>query len=304
MFAKKPPVLYIPNQAAKPIVARTNELQTISNNLDKGNNVIIFGKYGTGKRLMLDSIKTERKILTIDDTSSIKKSLVYMLIFLYKNDSEKFAKLLFEDFDLDKMDTRLSRQSIPYLCDAIKQVTEPREYVLKIKQFDDVTKSALKVIDQLKDHFVILTTASEISITKEHFFGNFEKIEVKNLNRLQSFELIHKLSADINVDNYEVYRDHIWNQTDGNPRAITDMVQRYRREPVLVTSIIRSITHLGSLRELDHSFALVFLIAGLAVMRYMTSELDNPGLSTIGGAAMIILIMNRAFVARTKRILI
>ena len=304
LFAKRPPIVHIPNQAQKPIVGRSNELALISDHLNKGINTIIFGKYGTGKRLMLESIKTDKKVLTFDDTSGIKKSLIYLLLYLYQNDKEAVAKLLFGDFKLDKLETHLSRQTIPYLCDCIKSAVQPKEYILKIKQFDDVTRSSLKVIDQLKDTFVILTCATEISITKAPFFGNFEKIEIKNLNRLQTFDLIHRLSADLTVENYEVYRDHIWNQTDGNPRAITDMIERYKREPYLVTETIRSVTHSGAIREIDCSYALVILIASLAVMRYMTSELDNPGLRTIGGMAMILLLLTRAFVSRTKRSII
>jgi len=301
LFVKRPPVVYIPNQNKLPIIGRSNELQTITDHLDKGNNVIIFGQYGTGKRLLVDSVKSKRKILTFDDSSGIKKSLVYMLLYLYKNDKEQVANLMFKDFDLDRTETRLSRQSISYLCDSFKSITEPREYILKIRQFDDVTKSSLKVIDNLRDHFVILTTATEISITKERFFGNFEKIEIKNLNRLQAFELIHKLSCEIQVENYEVYRNHIWDQTDGNPRAIYDMIERYKREPFLFTENIRAVTHSGVIREIDCSYALVLLIASLAIMRYMTGELDNPALRLIGGVAMVTLILTRAFVSRTKR---
>ena len=302
LFAKQPPTVYVPSQNITPVVGRNSELQHISGLLEKDVNVIITGKYGTGKRLILDSIQAkDKKILTIDDTSSIKKSLVYMLLYLYKNDKEQVASLMFGNFDETKIETRLSRQSVPYLCDAIKSVVHPKEYILKIRQFDDVTKQSLKVIDQLKETFIIFTCATEISVSKAPFFGNFEKIELKNLNRPQSFELVHKLSSDMQIENYEVYRDHIWNQTDGNPRAIIDMIGRYKREPRLLVENIRSITHSGVVREIDCSYALVLLIASLAVMRYMTGELDNPALRFIGGMAMILLLLTRAFVSKTKR---
>jgi hypothetical protein len=103
------------------------------------------------------------------------------------------------------------------------------------------------------------------------------------------------------MENYEVYRDHIWNQTAGNPRAIKDMIERYKREPYLVTETIRNVTHTGALKEIDFSIVVVLLIASLAVMRYLTGELDNPGLRFIGGAAMIALILTRTIVSRTKR---
>jgi GTPase SAR1 family protein len=301
LYAKPPPIPYIPNQRHTAIIGRSSEMQTVSDHLEKGTNVIIFGDTGTGKRLLLESIKTDKFVLTFDDTASIKTSLIYMLIYLYENNHEQVKKILFGDFDLNKVETRLSRQSVSFLCDEIKRIVLPKQYVLKIKQFDNVTKAALKVLDSLKDTFVILTTATEISITKAPFFWNFEKIELKKLNRLQSFELIHKLSYDIEIEDYEIYRNHIWQQTDGNPKAITEMVERYRREPRLVADSIRNIEFSDAVKEWDFSYILVLLIASLAVMRFMTSELDNPALRFIGGMAMILLLMSRAFVARTKR---
>ena len=301
LYAKRPLVPYIPNQKHTVVVGRSSELQTVTDHLEKGTNVILFGEIGTGKRLLLDSIKTNKKILTLDDTSSIKKSLLYMLLYLYQNDKEQVAAVLYGDFDLSKEETRLSRQSVNYLCDRVKRIVEPKEYILKIKQFDDVTKQTLKVLDSLKDTFVILTSANEISVTKSSFFWNFEKVELRKLNRLQSFELIHKLSYDIEIEDYEVYRNHIWQQTDGNPKAITEMIERYRREPRLVADTIRSVEFSDAIKEWDFSYVLVLMIACLAVMRYMTSEMDNPAFRFIGGMAMILLLMSRAFVARTKR---
>jgi hypothetical protein len=301
LYAKRPPVVYIPGQNITPVVGRSSELSTVSEHLEKGTNVIIFGNHGTGKRLLIDSIKTNKKILTFDDTGNIKKSLVYMLLYLYKNDKEQVANLLFKDFDTDKVETRLSRQTVGYLCDQIKSLVLPKEYVLKIRQFDDVTRQSLKVIDSLKDTFVIITTAKEISITKAPFFWNFEKIELRNLGRVKTFELIHKLSSDMVIEDYEIYQKHIWDQTDGNPKAISGMIERYRREPKLLNETVRSVTFSGAIKEWDCSMIVVMLIATLAVMRYMTGELDNPALRLIGGFAMIGLILTRTVVARTKR---
>jgi len=301
---KRPPTIYIPNQKTHPVIGRSSELTTISGHLSQGTNVIIFGAHGTGKRLLLDSIKSDRTILTFDDSGSIKISLVYMLLYLYENDKDKMTNLMFKNFDKTQQETRLSRQSIKYLCDEIKSLVQPKEFILKIRQFDNVTRQSLKVIEALKETFIILTSATEISIDKAPFFGNFEMIEIKNLNRHQSFELIHKLSHDLVIEDYEIYRNHIWQQTDGNPKAITEMVDRYRREPRIVTDIIRKVTHFGAIREWDCTYGLIILIGGLAVMRYMTSELENPGLRTIGGLAMITLLLFRAFAARTKRRLI
>jgi hypothetical protein len=301
IFAKRPPFVYIPNQSTVPIVGRANELTTITGHLTNGTNVLLLGEHGTGKRLLLDSIKTDKKILTFDDSGSIKQSLIFMLIYLYETDLQHVAEIIYKKFDRAKAEIRLSRQSIGNLCDEIKAVVKPKEYILKIKQFDDITKQTLKVIDNLKDTFVIVTAATEISITKGHFFWNFEKVEVRNLNRKHTDTMIHKLSGDLIIEDYETYRTHIWQQTNGNPKAVSEMIERYKREPRLITETIRSVTFAGAVKEWDCTLLVVLIIAGFAIMRYMTAELDNPALRFLGGMAMMVLLASRFFAARTKR---
>lgn len=300
-FTRKLPVIYIPPTGTASIIGRDPELIEISDHINKGTNVCLIGPTGTGKKTLLDAVKTEKKILIFDDTSSIKKSLVYMLLYLYKNNMETVQTVLFGDFDLDKAEAKLSRQTVSTLCDEIKKTATPKEYILKIRSIDNITTSAMRVIELLKDHFVIITAAKEIPVNKASFLWNFEKIKIGNLSRAHAFELIHKLSYDLDIEDYELYRNHIFEQTAGNPRAIVEMVERYRREPVLITEVIRSVTHRGPLHDIDFSFVVIFFIASLAVFRYMTSEFDNPGLRVIGGMSMILLLLSRSIFSRTKR---
>jgi hypothetical protein len=300
-FSRKLPTIYIPQSGTAAIVGRNSELQQISNHVNKGTNVCLVGPTGTGKKTLLDAISTDKKILTFDDTASIKKSLIYLLVYLYKNNMEAVQSVLFGDFDLDKMESKLSRQTISTLCDEIKKVCSPKEFILKIRSMDNITASAMRTVELLKDHFIIVTGAREIPINKASFLWNFEKIKINNLSRAHAWELIHKLSYDLEIEDYEVYRNHIMEQTDGNPRAIVEMIERYRREPVLVTEVVRSVTHRGPVKEIDFSFVVIFFIASLAVFRYMTSEFDNPGLRVIGGLSMILLLLSRSIFSRTKR---
>jgi hypothetical protein len=299
--AKRPPIVYVPNVSNSLIIGRNKELQIISDYIERNTNVILLGGIGVGKRTILDSIKTTKKVLVFDDTTSIKKSLIYMLLYLYKNDKEQVANIMFGDFDTEKMETKLSRQSAHYLCDEIKKIVQPKEFILKIRSIDNLTTGSMRILEALKDLFVIVTTAVEVAINKASFLWNFEKVEVKNLSRVQAFEMIHKLSSDMQIDDYEIFKNHILQQTDGNPRAISEMINRYRNEPVLDAYSIRAITHGGALREIDFSYLVVLGIASIAIFRYMTSELDNPGYRVIGGFAMILLIFARSLYSRSKR---
>ena len=301
LFAKKLPLIYIPSSGTSSIIGRERELTEITGHIEKGTNVCLIGAPGTGKKTLLDTIKTEKKILTFDDTGSIKKSLVYMLLYLYNNNMEAVKNILFQDFDQNKAEAKLSRQTVSTLCEEVKKVCSPKEYILKIRSIDFITNSAMRVIESFKDHFIIITAAKEVPINKASFLWNFEKIKIGHLSRMHTFELIHKLSYDLDIEDYELYRNHILEQTDGNPRAVVEMVERYRREPVLLTEVIRSVTHRGAIRDIDFSFVVIFFIASLAIFRYMTSEFDNPGLRVIGGMAMILLLLSRSIFSKTKR---
>ena len=301
IFKRKLPSIYIPPSGTGAIIGRDSVLQQITEHVNKGTNICLIGADGVGKKTLLDAIQTDKKILTFDDTSGIKKSLIYLLLYLYKNNAEKVHTILFGDFDIDKIQTKLSRQTVGYLCDEIKKVCAPKEYILKIRSIDTVNTASMKAIESLKDHFIFLTAAKEIPVNKDSFLWNFEKIKIGNLSRADAFVLIHKLSYDLDIEDYELYRNHIIEQTAGNPRAICEMVERYRREPVLLSEVIRSVTHRGPVRDIDFSFVVIIFIASLAIFRYMTSEFDNPGLRVIGGLSMILLLMSRSIFSKTKR---
>jgi len=299
-FKAPPPLINVTNDNQL-MIGRSTELKQLNEYVKKGVNVCITGGTGTGKKTLLESIQTDKKVLVLDDTSSIKKSLVYMLIYLYENDKESVRDLLFKDFDLDAIRTKLNRESIPNLCEEILKVVEPNEYILKINKIDSLTPRVVSVITKLKEHFTIITTAKEIPLNKADFLWNFELVKIDNLSRVESFELIQKTSYDLEIEDFEMYRNHIYEQTDGNPRAVLEMVQRYRKEPFILRDTIRAITHNGALKEIDMSYFVILFIASIAILRYLTSELDNPSLRFIGGVAMILLIFSRTFFMKTKR---
>lgn len=283
------------------MVGRSAELDTINNFLQKDINICLLGEPGTGKTMVLNNIVTSKKVLILDDTSNIKKSLVYLLIYLYDNDKEAVKNLIFGDFDTAQISAKLNRESVRNLCEEIIKLVDKKKYILKIHDIDEITPRVTKVLNLLKDHFQIITSARNIALNKSDFLWNFEKIEINNLSRSDSFELIQKLSFDFEIEDFEMYRNHIYEQTDGNPRAICDMIERYKHEPFILRENIRDITHFGALKEWDMSFFVVLFIASIAILRYMTTELHNPSLRFIGGVAMILLIFSRSIFSKTRR---
>lgn len=282
-------------------IGRNTQLQLLANNSEKGVNTVVVGPVGVGKSHLLENIKTTKKILRLDDTSSIKQSLVQILLYLYK-DKETVNSVLWKDFTLDEIKKKVQRQNVAHLCSAITASVEPKEYILIIDDITRVTPSAKKALEKLTDAFTIIASARSIRANDTAWLWDFEVHKMNGLNRSQSMQLIQQLSNGLEVENWELFRNHIYEQTSGNPRAITELINRYKKEPFLTNQIVREIKHVGALQEFDMTFLIILVLGVITAMRYMSRELDEPALRFIGSIGLILLLVSRPlFVVLKKR---
>lgn len=282
-------------------VGRKKEIEHMNVLLDKGINVIFIGAIGTGKSEILKHIGNNRKILRIDDTNRFKETLIQSLLFLYNNDKEVVMQLMFPAYDKSNLVQHLSKHSAINLAQLLINATTKKEYILQIDSVDQITPSTVKILEKLKDHFTIITTARAIKLDKSSFLWNFEKIDLFNLNRSESLELIYRLSYDIEIEDTELFKNHIFEQSAGNPRVIFELCDRYRKEIFVSSDIVRNVKHYGALAEYDMSFIVLIGLACLAVFRYLAMETGESSLKFIGGAAMIMLLVFRNVFSITKR---
>jgi hypothetical protein len=178
---------------------------------------------------------------------------------------------------------------------------KPFEYCLIIDDISSITPTSKKVIERLKDTFIIVAGAREVKAVNTSFIWNFEKVEVKNLNRRDSFLLINQLANNLDVQNKEIFWNHIYDQSAGNPRAISELINRYKKEPFLDTQTIREIRHSGALPEIDMTWIVIFSLGLLTCMRFLSREMDEPALRFIGSIAMILMFMLRPMMSSFKR---
>lgn len=303
LFPEKLPTLVsLSRDVADFVVGRNEMLIKVMELANKNCNTILVGPIGVGKSHILNQIKPgDRKILRIDDCNDIKKTLIQMLLYLYKNDKQTVFSMMYPDYDLNKTEQHLQKDSIKSLCDEIKNLTTKYEYLLVIGTVDKIGIKAVGVLENLKDHFTILTTAREIPLDKQSFLWNFEVIRVEPLTRAHSLELIHRLSYDLDVEDTEMFRNHIYEQSTGNPRVIYELIERYRKEVVITSDTIRTIRHVGSIPEYDMSLAVLILLGCMAILRPLAKETGDTSLQFIGGCAMILLILSRYFFRFTRR---
>lgn len=283
-------------------IGRHDELHQINDLIHKNCNTILLGPIGIGKSHLIRQIRPQgQKILSIDDCYDIKRTLIQCLLYLYKNDKEHVFNMLYGDYDLSRLQQHLQRDSIASLTQEIIHITTPDEYLLVIDNVDKITPRAIKALEALKDHFTILTSAREVPLNKSAFLWNFELIHLKPLPRHHSLALIQRLSDSLAIEDFTLYRNHIYEQTDGNPRAILELVNRYRKEPLITAQTIRSIKHIGSRKEYDMSICVLFLLGGLTTLKYTAQETGHPSLRFISGIALLLLITARYFFRFAKR---
>jgi site-specific recombinase XerD len=284
------------------IIGRDKELIQIIDLLNKNINIILIGRIGIGKSHIINQLEfKDKKILKIDELANLKLTFLNLLLYLLNNDKETIKDMIYADYDKDKLKTKLQRDSVVTLIEEIIKITTKHEYILQIDNVDNITAKGMKTIELLKDHFVIITTAREIPLNKANFIWNFERISIQNLSRVNSLELIYKLSSDLEITDFELYRNHIFDQSSGNPRVIFELCQRYRKELVITHDVIRSVRHIGGIPEIDMSFVIVFILAAVSILRYTSREIGGENLRFIGGIALVLLMLSRYFLSKTKR---
>lgn len=281
-------------------VGRNTELVNLNSNINRNINTLIIGSIGAGKSHLLKNITTEKKILRLDDTDNIKKSLAQILLYLFQ-EKETVLAILWKDFSLEEINKKIQRENVIHLCDTIIASVPAFEYCLLIDDISRITPQSKKVIERLKDTFVIVAAAREIKAVNTSFIWNFEKLELKNLPRRDALQLIIQLANNLEVQDKEMFYNHIFDQTNGNPRAITEIINRYKKEPFLDTQTIREIRHSGALPEIDMTWIVIVSLGLITCLRFLSREMDEPTLRFIGSIAMILLFLIRPIMANFKR---
>ena len=282
-------------------IGRLKEFEILQNNAEKGINTVLLGDIGVGKSHLLEHIKTDRKILKIDDLTGIKQTLAQLLLYLYDNDKEHCKQLIYGDLDMNSVKVKINKLSVKNIAEEIKKIIDHKEYILSIDSVDNITPKGIQLIEELKDHFIIFAAARSIKIDRSSFVWNFDRLDIKPLERAKAIELIAKLSYDIQVEDQVLFRNHIYEQSNGNPRVIFEIIDRYRREPVITNEVVKQIRHTASLKEIDMTFVLFIGFGLLYVLRYMSREVDNDGLRFIGGIALVLMLLSRQLLSFTKK---
>ena len=134
----------------------------------------------------MDQIYLHIKTIYFDDLRNLKPSLINCILTILNNDKESLKKLLYKDLSRDQIKVKVSRHSTVNLAKELVSLCNKHEYALIIDSVDDITTAQVRILETLKDHFTIFTSARKIAMNRSSFLWNFERLDLNNLKRHES----------------------------------------------------------------------------------------------------------------------
>jgi integrase/recombinase XerD len=286
-------------------IGRKEEMQKLHDCGKKKINLLVTGEQGVGKTHLLDNFNYG-KLIRIGDLSTTKKMVAGLLLHLFETDKESIAKTIYEkQLGKNELDTLIYKETIKRMTELLIQITEQHEYTLLIDDVTRIPPTGVLALEKLKNHFHIICAARRIPMTKSSFLTNFERIELKPLSRPESIELINRVSQPIlqKIEDYETYKNHIFENTNGNPLFMIEMIERYSKEPEITLEVIRDYRHTTALKEFDFSLVLVITLSSLMVLRYISGEIgdDSGAMRLFGGIFLMFALFARNIFRAGKR---
>jgi hypothetical protein len=279
-------------------IGRKQELERLADLTDKRVNILVMGSQGIGKSHLLDNFTLE-KILRIDDCKEFRKTLAGMIVKLCNEDKEEVARLL--NLNTDVVTKESQKRLIEILC----SITDKQEYTLIFDDVSKLTPTAVTALEKLRGHFHIIAAARSVEVKNATWLTNFEKIELKPLNRLESIELIERVAENFKgqIEDFEAFKNHIFNSTNGIPQFIIEMVQRYQKEKFVRADAVLTINHTAARGEISAVPFLFLLIGCLVILKFWGREAmpdDKEAFMLIGGGALVVLMFGRFAFSKRK----
>ena len=286
-------------------VGRKQEIAELYELADKKVNTLLLGEPGIGKSHLLDNYQ-QGNIIRMDEFQYPKRLLGGLLLELFDNDKEEILKLVSRTESREQFETKVAtRESIKRLCEIAIEVTREKEYTIVIDDVTNITKSGVRILENFKNHFHIIAAGRRVRLEYRTAFSNFEVIELTPLPRPESITLIERLSTSFQdrIEDFESYKNRIWEDTQGNPLFIIEMIERLAKEPRITVAATERIKHTASKNEVDFTVILIICISSLMGLRYMGSEFGEDGgaFRLIGGLALVFAIFARPIFRSLKR---
>lgn len=277
-------------------VGRDEELRQLKDNLSKSIDTLLLGPIGVGKSYLLALLSAENA-LKVKTLTPAKESLINIAEGLHK-----IGRLCPDGPDkFETFKKQHTRTTIQGWTDMVLNSVEKDEFVLIVDDLSDMTASIGRLIDKLNSKFTIIAALPEVRKPYEKHFWKFDRLEIEHLSTADSKKLIRQCTAGANIEDYRMTETNILQQSAGNPRAIIEIVERFRKEPAVTRSVVRDVLHTGARNQIDLTFAVVLLLLAVVAARFFMRGIGSMEGYVLAGIGSALLVGIRFFMYRFKR---
>jgi len=140
--------------------------------------------------------------------------------------------------------------------------------ILILDDLHKLSAANMGVILKLLGSFTIIASSRDSEKHKE-LWWKFKRLELKPLTEEAAKEMIHYLTQNMSITDYEMMETKLLGLSNFYPMPIVDMVAQLRYEPVVKTSSVRDIHHDGGVRYRDWTPAFMVLWGLLIMSRFI-----------------------------------
>lgn len=304
-FPPKPiHILPVEKGLTKYHIGRKDELARLHFLSERRINTVILGAQGIGKSHLLDNYTGNDNIIRIDEMTAITKMLGGWILAISEKNPER-AEMLYRDEGDKPVSEIVEKKAIKFLVEDLIALTTKGEWTLIIDDVTRITPRGIATLERLKNHFHIMCAARHVEVKKGTFLSNFERIDLKPLPRTEATELALKLSREFldKIEDLEAYKNHIWENTQGVPLFIYEMVERYSKETHVSLEIVKEVRHTAAVPEINAAPFVIMVFASFTALRYFAkaSGGDNTPYIILAGIGMLFLVFGRPLIQLTKR---
>jgi len=139
----------------------------------------------------------------------------------------------------------------------------------------------------------------------EPHFGTFDRVPLENLPATEARQLIRQCTAaaqvDVTDEEYPLLERHVLNQSQGNPQAIVDRVERLSKEGRITPDTLAKMKDRGPQRPFNRKLALILLLLILTAARYCARFFGAVEAYVLGGFLYAVLIGCWVWFYRSRR---
>ena len=296
------------------LVGRHEELAQLWELALKGRHVLVSGAPGMGKSVLLEmlfeglSARKDVYVFRVSDARQFKTALVELAEQIHARgiyQHPKFSGNVLHSMPWEKLVPKVRALTVKALAEGVVVSLATRNAILIWDQFDRATPTELSWLHQFLNTATLLVGTSDPTNFKLKVILDRlpAKVELKELTESESYELMDRCFevAPFAVSDFDWYRREIWRKSQGNPRAIKDLLADHSLEKYIDSQMIRSIQSDQGVRYFPISWIVLIVTLLFSIHRYVGRGLGDRDAYIIGAAGMVIFLFLSILVREGNR---